>query len=799
MFDAIEPLVEAGLALHWLHPQEKRPIGDDWQKKPVATLAQLRQTYRKDLNLGVRLGEPSRIGGDLYLHAFDVDVRDPARAEEAFDALYAMIPEFEDFPEVASGSGGASRHFYWVSDRPFRGKKLRHSAGFSMVFDPKKGRDVKKWDYEIDLMGTGRQAVLPPSLHPATGLPYHWIRPFDWDLLAAGLGPYISGDRIAALAPQAAPAAETDEDDEFLAQVRGAPTDLTPEQIKETLSLLPLAEFCEDRDGWLQVGMALHHQFAGADEGLALWTEHAKQSKKFDPRDQKRVWKSFDSGRANGVRFPTLIQAAEAERERLAEVAAATDNEIDDLIGEAPAGVDPDAPKVAWRSLLEKNDEGLTKSTLHNSVLIVANDPRIRGLPALNLFTKEVVQRGAPGRYKMAKAGPKGCKQLTGAIWEVQDPINGDLWSEVRDVSVRDVLEAPVRQGGYAIKLTDRDLKGAVNLAARENAFHPVREYLSRQRWDGKARVESLFIDYLGAPDTPYTRSVARLFFAAAVTRVFEPGHKFDFAVMLKGLQGKRKSTFIQILARRWFAELDGDYHDPKSMVELMQGAWILELPDLAGFGRSDVRTIKAFISRTTDKVRLAYDRRADLFPRQCVFIGSTNDEEFLRDDTGGRRFWPIVCEVSLIDTDRLIGEVDQLWAEAYGIYLAMRRAQPGGTLPLYLADEDAAAEALKIQEMHRIESVEDGMAGRIAEWLDIPVTDDAFQDEPPRRRDQICLLQIWVECFGRDIANCTQTQSATLGRAMRRVPGWYIEGSRHRVASYGQQRTYRRNGSVGL
>lgn len=795
VLDANDPLLAAGGALLWLRPRSKAPVEERWTSAPVYSAAELRARYREGMNQGVRLGEPSRIG-DLFLHAFDVDVRDPTLADEAFDALYAIIPDFEGLPEVASGSGGESRHFYCLSDRPFRSRKLRHSEGFAMVFDPNKDREVKRWNWEIDFLGSGRQAVLPPSLHPDTGLPYRWIRPFDFDLVGQGLGPYISADRIAALAPQAAPAAELSDDDEFLNAVHGAPTDLTPEQIKETLALLPLAEFCEDHHGWVQVGMALHHEFGGEKEGFERWVEFAKQSTKFDLAEHRKRWRSFKI-KAGGTTFRTLIQAAEVERLRRDEAAA----DLDDLIGDAPTAEDPDAPTVAWESLLDraKDANKAIRPTLHNIHLIVANDPRTVGLPQINLFTKEIVLRKKPGKHHLKKASPKGCKQLGGAIWDVGDPVNGVLWSEGMDTAIRDLLEAPRRQGGYDIKVTDRDLRGAVNMAARRNAFHPVREYLTRQRWDGRPRVDRLFIDYLGAPDTPYTRSVARLFFAGAVTRVFEPGHKFDFAVMLKGLQGKRKSTFIQILARRWFAELDGDLHDTKGLVELMQGAWILELPELASFGRSDVRQIKAFISRTTDKVRLAYDRRADLFPRQCVFIGSTNDDEFLRDDTGGRRFWPIVCEVSLIDTDRLAGEVDQLWAEAYSIYLAMRREQPGGTLPLYLADEEAATEALEIQEMHRVESAEDGMSGRIAEWLDIPVTDDAFEDEPPRRRDVVCLLQVWVECFGRDMSNCTQTQSAALGRAMRRVPGWYLEGSRHRLPTYGQQRTYRRKGSVGF
>lgn len=784
MLDDIGPLRDAGFALHWLKTRSKAPIEDKWSTAPVYSAAELRRKYEKGANLGVRLGEPSRID-DYFLHVLDVDIRDSKLSDEAFEHLTALVPGWREFPQVKSGSAGPSIHVHFLTEQPFRSRKLAHSEGF---FVDSKG--IKHWNWEIELFGTGKQVVLPPSIHPDTGQPYRWLRPFDFDLVGLGLGPVVSADLVAELAPPAA-ADDLDDDDAFLNQVRNTPTDYSLEQVRETIGLLPLPIWCEDRDGWLAVGMALHHQFAGADAGFDLWSDFSKQSTKFNPRDQRRVWKSFSTSKPGGTTFRTLIQAGEAERLRR----EAESDEIDDLIGSPGEAADPDAPKVEdWHSLLELNPEKTAyKPTLHNTVIIVRNDARTKGLPQLNLFTKEVVQRTAPGRHKLRKPSPKGCKQLKGPIWEVQDAVNGDLWTDVRDVAMRDVLEAPQRQGGYGIKLTDRDLKGAVNMVASESAFHPVREYLSGLRWDGRPRIDSLFVDYFNAPDTPYTRSVARLFLAAAVCRVFEPGHKFDFAVILEGIQGKRKTTFIEKLAKHWFSELEGDIHDTKAMVERMQGAWILELPELVGFSKADVRTIKAFISRRTDKVRLAYERRAAEFPRQCIFIGSTNEAEYLRDDTGGRRFWPIHCEVSSIDVDRLEREADQIWAEAHAVYRGLRKEQPVGTLPLYLSDTEAAAEAVELQEMRRVESAEEGLAGRIAEWLEIQVTDDAFEDETPHRRDVTCLLQIWVECLNRDVASYGQLQAQQLSRAMKKLTDWYMPGSRHRVPKWGQQRVYRR------
>jgi hypothetical protein len=177
-----------------------------------------------------------------------------------------------------------------------------------------------------------------------------------------------------------------------------------------------------------------------------------------------------------------------------------------------------------------------------------------------------------------------------------------------------------------------------------------------------------------------------------AVTRIFEPGHKFDFAVILEGLQGKRKSTFIRPrppLVRRTRRRLPR----PKQMIELMQGAWIMEIPELSGFSRADVRAIKAFISRQKDRARLAYARRAGEFPRQCIFIGSTNDREYLKDDTGGRRFWPMLC-TRRRDRHRPPGtaNVDQLWAEAVAFSTA-RCAPPSPRHAAAISDRSRSRE----------------------------------------------------------------------------------------------------------
>lgn len=464
---------------------------------------------------------------------------------------------------------------------------------------------------------------------------------------------------------------------------------------------------------------------------------------------------------------------------------------FDDLFDETPA------PKknTDWMNDLETDTTGLIKPTLTNLAIIIQNDPRMDGMVALNDFIQEPVAL-SPIKAKM-KIIPKV---------PVFDKLNGELWTDRHDNCVRALIEAPHGKGkpGYGMKVTDRDLKAAIDLSAAKVAFHPVRDYLQGVKWDGVPRIDGMFAKYLGAPDTAYTRGISRLMFLGAVTRVFEPGHKFDYVVILEGLQGKRKSTFIETLARSWFVEMEGDLHDRKQLVEKMQGAWILEIPELSGFGKAEIQAIKAIFSAKHDKVRLAYDKRGKKFMRQCIFIGSTNDAEYLRDPTGGRRFWPIVCKVASIDISGLEKEIDQMWAEAYAVYQQMRKDQPTGILPLYLSDAEAAAEALEMQESRRVESVEDGYAGLIAHWLDTPVPETDFQEVDDMRGDEVrmfrrnetSLMQIWVECLGRPMDQYSESMARTLGRAMKIIKGWTSVGARR--GKYGNQKTYRRDGSIG-
>ena len=223
---------------------------------------------------------------------------------------------------------------------------------------------------------------------------------------------------------------------------------------------------------------------------------------------------------------------------------------------------------------------------------------------------------------------------------------------------------------------------------ADDNRVHPVREYLGGRSWDGVPRLASLFPTYFCTDDNQYTRYVGTMMLVAAVARIFEPGIKYDFVVILEGEQGTKKSTAIAVLAvhHSWYAELTGDLAN-KDSVDLLQGNWLVEVAELHSMTKSNIDITKAFLSRQHDKVRLAYAKRTEEFPRQCIFIGTTNQKKYLRDTTGNRRFLPI--KTGKINIDLLEADRDQLWAEAVHIYKS-------GQFKLYITDPviQAMAEA---------------------------------------------------------------------------------------------------------
>lgn len=351
VLDAIGRFREAGFALHWLQARTKKPVANGWSEAPVATLDELRRTHAPGLNLGVRPGEPSALATGGYLHILDIDIRLPEVAEDAWEAARALFPDIDldTLPTVVSGSEGESRHSYLIIDRPFTSKKLATSG------EKFRGADGKwHFTWEIELYGTGKQIAMPPSIHPDTGKPYRWLRPFDFDMLALGIGPFVPASAIEALA-----VAETST---YAFESRD-PLTFEPGQMERDLADIPDAHL-DDYNDWVTLGQALHHQFGGSEEGLAIWIEQSRRSQKFDgshqgQREMRGKWRGFGRNRRQPVTMGTIRQwAIDARRKRLLDQfdevdafddggaceSAGTSGDTDplDLLGDpAPAADDP--------------------------------------------------------------------------------------------------------------------------------------------------------------------------------------------------------------------------------------------------------------------------------------------------------------------------------------------------------------------------------------------------------------------------------------------------------------------------
>lgn len=365
-------------------------------------------------------------------------------------------------------------------------------------------------------------------------------------------------------------------------------------------------------------------------------------------------------------------------------------------------------------------------------------------------------------------------------------------WTDADDSALRNYLELT-----YGLASKDK-IFDAVNNVAQANAFHPVREYLDSCTWDGVPRVETLLVDYLGAEDGPYTRAVTRKTLAAAVARIYAPGCKFDYMLTLRGRQGIGKSALIAKLGGPWFSDTFTTMQG-KEAYEQVLGTWIVEVGELAGMRKAEAEIIKQYISKQKDRFRPAYGRRLQEFPRQCIFIGTTNEAQFLRDTTGNRRFW--VVDTPNDPTRDLWQEltpetIKLIWGEAVELY---RNGEQ-----LYLPEE-LEATAREIQETCEEENPR---AGIVAEYLErlLPEGWEGLDLYTRRqwletdavgtiKRTHVCTMEIWAEALGGNPDKIDRYVGKEIREIMARLPGWRRRGSKQlTIKPYGRQRYYERS-----
>lgn len=313
-------LAKSGFSVIWLKNKSKAPFQKNWTEPKTATVDDLDRTYAPGRNMGVRLGEPSRVDG-FYLHAIDMDIRDDDFLEEALKQLHSLlkVDDMGGFPTVISGSGGESRHFYFLAEYPYRTKKLWHTEEKIVDEDGK-----KHWCAEIELFGTGKQVALPPSVHPDTGEKYRWKNHFKGDTSRFPLLDTALLDDL------------TGEGDEDVVVSSVDALGISYAEAEEFLRNLPVDDWCEDREGWRNVGMALHHEFDGAPEAMDVWADFSKRSRKYDKRVLRDQWRSFKSDKDSVVTFASIIKAAndhvyEEDQRTILDQFDDLDDEDDDL------------------------------------------------------------------------------------------------------------------------------------------------------------------------------------------------------------------------------------------------------------------------------------------------------------------------------------------------------------------------------------------------------------------------------------------------------------------------------------
>ena len=387
------------------------------------------------------------------------------------------------------------------------------------------------------------------------------------------------------------------------------------------------------------------------------------------------------------------------------------------------------------------------KQLVHNFEIVMDKDSRFAGKIRLNEFAQQ--------------------PYLYGSVpWENEN--NCRAWSSHDDSALFSLIQAD-----YGLK-SRQDFADALKNVSMRNKFHPVRELLDSLTWDGKEHIRSLLPEYLGAEDSDYTYQVMRLWMLGAVSRVYKPGSKFDYTIILQGSQGIGKSTFLKLMALDdlWFND-SLDSLDSDKAVQSLTGSWIIELAELKSLARTagGVESVKRFLTATQDKYRIPYERRADTFYRQCVFAGTTNKDDFLQDETGNRRF--LIIHTGFTKTSKslftpeVMDDIKQAWAEAVHIW---KNEDPELILP-----ENCMQQAKELQEANM---ADDGKRGIILDYLE--------------GKTQVCAREIWFEALKETIPP-KNWQASEINNIVAKIPGWERLKTPRKFDGYGQQRGFRK------
>ena len=394
------------------------------------------------------------------------------------------------------------------------------------------------------------------------------------------------------------------------------------------------------------------------------------------------------------------------------------------------------AGEDAWQAGWQVNDKGEARSNLANALLALRHAGELT-----DLFYRDEMLRAD----MLAKPVPCSIVPHTGL-------------RPIRDTDVTAVQEWLQRAG--LASLSKDTVHQAVQRRASERPFHPVQDYLGGLSWDGRKRLDTWLSYYLGAEPSAYAKGIGRMFMVTMVARVFKPGCKADYMLVLEGPQGARKSTACTILAGAWFSDSLPDLRGGgKDVAQHLNGKWLIEVAEMSALDKAEAAALKAFITRTTERYRPSFGRTEVIESRQCIFIGTTNKEAYLRDETGGRRFWPV--KVGNVDINSLAHDRDQLFAEAVAAFRAGERWWP---------DNEFEREFIKPEQEARYEA--DAWEQAVADYV--------------VGKERVTILQVAVHGLDFDKPKLGTADQRRIGAALERI-GW-VRGARSNGVRYFQR-----------
>lgn len=703
MLDEAKRLYDLGFAVHWIKQGSKAPVKRGWSSGTKDDWEEIKNSYVLGYGLGVRMGEPSKLPDGTYLANIDVDIKS-TRESDKKEALAFLKKHFSGLdlsttPMVQTGYGF---RLFIRTPFPVKSKKIGSSKATTVAFMPTTEINRKQREYqtrglitekelmkgfrvrsawEVEIMSIGKQVVLPPSIHPETGGEYIWKK-----RLNAVSDMLLLEHSVAAEIPETI--SDTDHIEKASGKFKFVDVDLSKLSAKYRAALVS-GDGVDDRSSWcFSVAIVMLRQGYNTDEVVSALTDRTNYLGQvgFDHRDTN------DRGRAADWVYNYCVKKALDEMN-----AGAAFENVPDL--NEFSGPDPLSPAEAdaqlyelmpelrdWKSYLLYGPKGKLLPTMNNVILILENalNPQ---LVKFDSFSKRL----AIGHLTK---------------WMVKDDLNR-LIEEKDAINIKQWLAST-----YGLDVPTGTIYEATIYIGNKNQYHPVKDWFKTlPDWDGVPRLYTWLKRYFRAEDDKdYLGEVFSKWMYASVTRVFEPGAKFDWMPIFEGKQGIGKSMFGSILfGQQFFLDWLPKLAD-KDASGALQGILCVEFGELVSLNRNEVETIKSYVSRQVDKYRPPYGRGTIEYYRQCIFYGTTNASTYLHDETGNRRFMPV--KVGQLNFDQLYKDREQLWAEAIWTY------QNGLVDSLYLSPRvNLIAEGIRAGK--KVDKIDHYYFGKWAEWAE--------------------------------------------------------------------------------